>query len=134
MGLPKNGTLMKFKIGGVVVAHATSTDFSANMATRATTSKDSAGATTLAEGLLSFDASFDAWYDPTSSYSFSEAFAHLVARGTLTVIVGEVATGEVYYTGSAYLTSVTLKGGVEDTQAFSGKVSFTGIPTEATAA
>jgi hypothetical protein len=134
MGVPKNGTLLKFKIGGVTVAHATSADFGANMATRATTSKDSAGATTLAEGLMSFDCSFDAWYDPTSSLSFSEVFGMLTARTAVTVIVGEVATGEVYYTGSAFVTSCSLKGGVEDTAAFSGKLSFTGVPTEATAA
>lgn len=127
----QNGTLIRIYVGGTFIGHTISDNFSATMAKRDTTTKDSAGWTEALGGLKSWTADSKGYFDlAEAEESFSELFALYVARSPVTVEISSNVTGELKYSGSALITELSRGAELEANVTFSIKFEGTGALTE----
>lgn len=126
-----NGTLTKIEIGGSEIAHLTSVSQSFNMATRDTSNKDSGGWRELREAQKSWSMSGEGLFAEDSTYGYEDLFDVLVARTQVTVKQTNSNSGDVEYSGSAYITSLERTAPNEDNITFSITLEGTGEITKA---
>jgi len=128
-----DGGLLLLKIAGTTVAKATSHSFSINMATRDITNKDSGEYVAKLGGLISWECSADALYAIDAAYGFEDLFTALKARTAVTVLMMRTdVSGDAYYTGSGFITSLEVTGGNEGENAtYSVSIEGTAEPTKA---
>jgi len=119
-----NATLMGWYVGATQISHATEGSISIAMDTRDVTTKDSAGWRELLESTRSWSGSASAMYANDATYGLADLEAALVARTAVTVKFSTEVSGDDYYSGSAFITSLEASGGVEDTVTYS--ISFEG--------
>lgn len=122
----KNGTAIGFYVGGTKVAHCTAADISRNHSPREATSKDSGGYSEILEGLRDWSASGEAFFDLAAAYGYSDLDTIMQNRTAITVRISSETSSEEYLQGSAYLTSLELTSGVEESATFSFEVQGTG--------
>lgn len=108
------------------IAHCTSASLSMSLDLRDSTTKSSSGFSESLGGLRSYELSSDAFVDITDSSSTSEVlelFTVWKARNAVNVKFG--ATG-IQYTGTAFITSISVDAGVEENATFSISLTGTG--------
>lgn len=127
-----NGTDLLIYVGGTAVAHATSHSLSLSMDTRDATTKDSEGWTDRLEGLRSWEISGNALFAFDAAYGFDDLFTVYTGRTAVTVKFSSEVSGDKYYSGSGYLTSLTLDAPTEDNASFAFTVQGNGTLTEYT--
>tara|TARA_R100001198_G_C5206145_1_gene193242 strand:- start:307 stop:744 length:438 start_codon:yes stop_codon:yes gene_type:complete len=131
-----NGTLAVLKTGtshsdATPFAFSTSASISLSMDTRDISNKGSAGWRELLEAQKSWSASVEGLYafNDSSSASvknYEELFDKLVARGQIYLEVSTGVTGDEYYYGQVYVTSVEQSAPMEDNVTFSASFEGTG--------
>ena len=117
-----------------IIGRATSASLSTSMEVRDTTTKDSAGWQENLEGLKSWSLSGDGLvtYSISGDYDTpDDLFTLLSNRTKVKVKFGSATSGEVDYTGDAYLTSYEQEAGVEENVSFSFGFTGTGVLTQA---
>ena len=117
-----------------IIGRATSASLSVSMETRDTTTKDSAGWQENLEGLKNWSLSGDGLvtYSITGDYDTpDELFTLLNNRTLVKVKFGSATSGEIDYTGDAYLVSYEQEAGVEENVSFSFGFTGTGVLTQA---
>ena len=117
-----------------IIGRATSASLSVSMETRSTTTKDSAGWDENLEGLKSWSLSGDGLvtYSITGDYDTpDELFTLLNNRTLVKVKFGSATSGEIDYTGDAYLVSYEQEAGVEENVTYSFGFTGTGVLTQA---
>jgi len=130
-----NGTTIGVYAGATLVAYGTNATLNINHTTRSTSSKESGGWEENMEGMRNWDASCDAlyaWLTPAggdiTNTTLSDMFtAYIATRTSLSVTFGSKSTsgiGWTKYTGTAWITSVSITAPLEDTATFT--VSFQG--------
>lgn len=124
-----NGTLLGVYVGSTLVAHATEGSISLSMDTRDISSKDSAGARALLEGMKSGSISMSALYAEDSAYGADELYTAMAARTPLAVKFSTEVTGDHFWSASAYLTSLEVSAGTEDNVTYSASFELTGTIT-----
>jgi hypothetical protein len=122
-----NGTLLGVYIGGTLIAHSTSATLDVSMSTRDETTKDSAGWSEKGEGLREWSISGDFLVAEDATYGYGDLMTAYIGRTLLTVKYSSEVTGDVSYTGSAYLTSLSRSAGTEDSESGSYTLEGTGI-------
>ena len=113
-----------------IIGRATSASLSVSMETRSTTTKDSAGWDENLEGLKSWSLSGDGLvtYSISGDYDTpDDLFTLLSNRTKVKVKFGSATSGEIDYTGDAYLVSYEQEAGVEENVTYS--FGFTGTST-----
>ena len=140
-----NGTNLKvYGASAALVAYAQTASITINMETRDISNKDSNGYAESLEGQRNWEVSLDgayAWTDAAGS-ALTDGADDTVenylldgsnSREAFTVKWGNTgaATGDVVYSGSAFLTSFSANGGVEDTATYSMTFVGTGAITQA---
>ena len=127
-----NGTLLKVYVNGVAVAKTTSHTLNTSMSTRDITTKDSAGWKEGLEGLREWSIDGDFLQSEDAAYGYQDLFAHYTNRTKVTLKFTSSVSADVYYQGSAYLTSLSREAPLEDN--VSGSFSFegTGVLSEKT--
>lgn len=113
-----------------IIGRATSASLSVSMETRDTTTKDSAGWQENLEGLKSWSLSGDGLvtYSISGEYDTPDDLFTLLSNRTLVKVkFGSATSGEIDYTGDAYLVSYEQEAGVEENVTYS--FSFTGTST-----
>lgn len=113
-----------------IIGRATSASLSVSMETRDTTTKDSAGWQENLEGLKNWSLSGDGLvtYSISGDYDTPDDLFTLLANRTLIKVkFGSATSGEIDYTGDAYLVSYEQEAGVEENVTYS--FSFTGTST-----
>lgn len=118
----------------VQVDDLTNCSLSVNMETRDATTKSSGGYRDLLEGVRSWSGSGECLVDKAATEGYEELYDDLIARTTVTVKFTTGATGDTFWSGSAYLTSWELSGGVEDNVTLSYSFEGTGALTKGTEA
>ena len=110
----------------------TNASLSISMETRDTSTKDSAGWRELLEGQRSWSLSGDGLvvYSLTGADGFADLFGYLGNRTNLYVKFGSTGSGEKYYSGRGFVTSLDQEAGVEDNVTFSFSFEGTGVLTE----
>lgn len=140
-----NGTLMLIKTdaasGGnasaTAIAMTTSASISVNMETRDISQKGSQGWRDLLEAQKSWSASAEGVYaikDASGSAvkGFTDLFTNLGNREQIYLELTTGVTGDKYYSGKAYVTSIEQTAPMEDNATFSVSFEGTGELSEAT--
>jgi predicted secreted protein len=129
-----NGTLAVIRVGGTTIAHLTSNDISFSMETRDATTKSSAGNKTVLEALKSFGGSASGYFAEDAALGFEDLYDKIDARETVLVRWTTGVSGDVYYEGNCYITSLTKTDGLEESSTFEVTLEGTGAVTKATEA
>jgi len=117
-----------------IVGRATSASLSVSMETRDTTTKDSAGWQENLEGLKNWSLSGDGLvtYSISGEYETpDELFTILSNRTAIDVKFGSMTSGEIDYSGKAFLVSYEQEAGVEESVTYSFSLTGTGTLTQA---
>jgi TP901-1 family phage major tail protein len=117
-----------------IIGRATSASLSVSMETRDTTNKDSAGWQENLEGLKSWSLSGDGLvtYSISGDYDTPDDLFTLLSNRTLVKVkFGSATSGEIDYTGDAYLVSYEQEAGVEENVTYSFGFTGTGVLTQA---
>ena len=141
-----NGTDLKVydSSTNILIAFAQTASITINMDSRDISNKESGGFAESLEGQRNFEISVDgayAWTNPAGAAITDGAddlfLKYLLDAGSntreaFTVRFGDTggATGDTYYEGSAFLTSVSFTGGTEDTATYSISLEGTGGLTQ----
>lgn len=130
----QNGTNIVLKLATKLFVGESSSNLNLASDMIETTSKSSTGsAKTYIPGEYGGTISASGLYDPASTdWGFTEAVAALKAGTSLTFLLGGVDSTDKYYTGSCYLTSVTLDNPQNDNSTWSAELQITGVVSEAT--
>ena len=124
-----NGTLMGVYIGSTLIAHSTEGSISLSMDTRDISSKDSAGARALLEGMKSGSISVSALYSEDGAYGADELYTAMQSRLPLAVKFSTEVSGDHFWSASSYLTSLEVSASTEDNMTFSAQFELTGAIT-----
>lgn len=138
-----NGTDLILKVGTdttneVIVASATTCSLDISLEEIDQTNKESGGWKAIIGGLRSWSVSCDALYQNeavSSKKAFKDFWNHIgdatLGRTAVTVEFtingGSAADSNVYYSGSAFVSSLSLTGGTEDQSSFSISLAGTGV-------
>jgi len=119
-----------------IVGKMTSASLSISMATRDTSTKDSAGWMEVLEGQKSWTLSGDGLvvYSNSGKATPDELFTYLSNRQSLYVKFGSTTTDEIAYSGQGYLTEFSNEAGFEDNVTFSFSFQGTSTLTQAAVA
>lgn len=131
-----NSTSLRVYVGGTAIAHATDATLTFTHEPRDTTTKDSGGWRDLLEGLRSWSVSATALYADDAAYGFEDLHDTLNAtRATVTVLIGTGESGNVDYSGTAWVASLELNSpDSEDNASLSVTFEGSGALTKATTA
>lgn len=136
-----NGTEIKVYSTGTtnLVAFAQNCTLNVNHSPREITNKESGGYKEILEGLRDFSIDIDGAYAWTNAAgaALTDGVDDVLetnvlnARQAVTFIFGDTAsTSDISYSGSGYITSVSMTGGTEDTAVFSLSIEGTGVLTQ----
>lgn len=128
-----NSTDVVIKVGSEIVGKMTSASLSVSMATRDTSTKQSAGWMEVLEGQKSWTLSGEGLvvYNNTGKTTPDEIYTYLSTRAAVAIEFGSETTDETYYSGSGFFTEFTTDAGVEDNATFSFSFQGTGVLTQA---
>tara|TARA_R110000751_G_scaffold7414_3_gene30305 strand:- start:2300 stop:2749 length:450 start_codon:yes stop_codon:yes gene_type:complete len=142
-----NGTLAVLKTGTTAGGHAaataialsTSASLSLSMETRDISNKSSAGWRELLEAQKSWSASCEGMYAMldsagTAVKNYDDFFALLIARTPMYIEINTGVTGDKYYYGECYITSLEQTAPLEDNMTYSMSFEGTAALTEGTQA
>jgi len=133
-----NGTEIKIYVAGTLVAYATTGSININHSLREITSKDSGAWKEQMEGLRDWSIDLEgmyAWTDPAGG-SITNAddlyLSYIDNRTSFTITWGstDAEAGDTKYSGTAYLTTVSMSGATEDSATYSASFSGTGAITQ----
>lgn len=122
----QNGTKVSLYLDGVAVAHGTSHDISASMATRDKTTKDSAGYEEVGEGLRSMEFSMEGFFAMDATFGFFDLLASIENRSRFAFKYSTEEPGDKRIIGNCYTTEVSRTDPVEDTATFSASFKVDG--------
>ena len=136
-----NGTDIKVYSSGTtnLVAFAQNCTLNVNHSPREITNKESGGYKEILDGLRDFSIDIDGAYAWTnaSGTALTDGVDDVLetnvlnARQAVTFIFGDTAsTSDISYSGSGFITSVSLTGGTEDTATYSMSIEGTGVLTQ----
>lgn len=126
-----NGTDLIISVGGTAVAHTTSASLSVEMATIDVSSKDSAGVQELLGGQISASLDFEGLTDFSGSVAIDDLLTDLQAREAISWTLADTAGNT--FSGSGFVTSISLDAPMEDAATFSGSIAVSGAVTFAAA-
>jgi predicted secreted protein len=131
-----NGTDLKVYSTGTtnLVAFAQNCTLNINHSPREITNKESGGNKEILEGLRDFSIDIDGAYAWTNAAGAALANgaddlvnSNILTRAKVDFIFGDTATqNDVSYTGSGFITSMSITGGTEDTATYSLSIEGTG--------
>ena len=129
-----NSTDVVIKVGSEIVGKMTSASLSVSMATRDTSTKESAGWMEVLEGQKSWTLSGEGLvvYNNTGKATPDDIYTYLSNRTAVAIEFGSETTDEKYYSGSGFFTEFTTDAGVEDNATFSFSFQGTGVLTQGT--
>jgi len=136
-----NGTEIKVYSTGTtnLVAFAQNCTLNVNHSPREITNKESGGYKEILEGLRDFSIDIDGAYAWTNAggVALTNGIDDVLetnvlnARQAVTFIFGDTAsTSDISYSGSGFITSVSMTGGTEDSATFSLSIEGTGVLTQ----
>lgn len=136
-----NGTDLILKVGTandneVIIAHATSCTLDVSVEEIDQTTKSSGGKKDVIMGTSSFTISVEALYDSLASIgsgtdaqnTAEDLFAHMYAKTKIffEFTLPTPGTGDVFYSGNGFFSSLSITGGVEDQATYSATIVGTG--------
>lgn len=135
-----NGTKFGVYAAGTKIGYATSASISMNHNLRDTSTKDSSGWRDQMEGQRDWEVSVEGMVifvdnsgGAISDKTMDELYTSYIAtRTSFTLMFSTEVTGDIKWSGDAYMTSLSADTPNEDSSTWSGSFSGTGILTQAT--
>ena len=127
-----NGTAILLFVEGTAIACLTSNNISLSHAPRETTNKDSGGNKESLEGMNSWSGGGEGFFAEDSPFGFEDLWDLWKARGIVTVKESSGVTGDIEYSGSAFITALERSSPLEETVTFTISFEGTGEMTKAT--
>lgn len=135
-----NGTYLRLfvDVSGTLkpIANLISNDMTFTKDLLEVTSKSSSGSKEYMYGHFGGTGSFEGRFEDdtvsTSEYSFEELLDAMLAGTTLSVVFTTNVTGDLKYSASALLGSLSLSGADNDPASFTGDITITGAVTKGT--
>lgn len=124
-----NGTIMGLYVEGVLTSFSTNCSMDASMDTREVTNKQSGGNAEFREGKKTTTYSGDFVHAPDAVVGFEELFAYWQARTMVTVRMSTEVSGDKFYEGEAYITSLNLTAPMEDNITYTMSLQVTASNT-----
>ena len=121
-----NGTLIKIYNGSTLITLAKSAGVDLTRAMRDISTKDSLSWKEILPGQQSFKFSVEILHDEAKAVNASTIMADQIAGTMYTVKLSSSVTGDKYFYGNAYLSSISIKTGVEDNETGSFTLEGTG--------
>lgn len=125
-----NATLIGIYVEGVKVAMATSGTLSINQALRTSINKDDLGWEKSLPAGRSWSLSGDSEFAFDSAYTHDDFAALITSRAPVAIKFSTEITGDIRFTGSAYIESLELSGGAEENATYSYSLKGTGVLTK----
>lgn len=127
-----NGTSLIVSVGGTAIAHTTSATLNLEKAMIDVSSKDSSGNSESLSGQKSASVDFEGLVDFAAGSG--EGIADLVSTfQSSTAVAWEIASGAVAtapkFSGSGFISSLSMDAPMEDAVTFSGTITVTGAVT-----
>jgi predicted secreted protein len=136
-----NGTKFGVYVAGTKIGYATSASITMNHNLRDTSTKDSAGWRDQLEGQRDWEVSVEGMVIFTtaagsiSDLTMDELYStYIASRTEFTLKFSTEITGDIYWHGQAFMTSLSADTPNEDSSTWSGSFSGTGALTQATVA
>ena len=129
-----NGTKFGVYDGGTLVAYATSGSISINHNVRETSNKESEGWKEVLEGQRDWEISCEGMvaFDGGATKSVDELFtSYITTRASLTVSFESSESGDKKWSGTAFLSSISLDAPNEESTTYSCSFTGTGVLTQA---
>jgi len=129
-----NGTKIGVYSGGTLIAHATShtLNLEANMID--VSNKDSAGWAESIVGQKSWSIDIESLFTFDAAYGFEELYDAWTARTSLSVKFSTEVSGDIYFSGTVFVSSIPVEAPLEDATTYSVSLTGTGALTKATVA
>lgn len=125
-----NSTLLSIYVGGTKINHSNDASFDFTHAVRDVTTKDSGGYQENLEGLRSFTFSASGFHAFDATYGPDEMDDVITGRTAATIRYSTEVSGDTYYEGSCYMTSLSCNSpGQEETATWSAEFTGTGTLT-----
>lgn len=124
-----NGTIMGLYVEGVLTSFSTNCSMDASMDTREVTNKQSGGNAEFREGKKTTTYSGDFVHAPDAVVGFEELFAYWQNRTMVTVRMSTEVSGDKFYEGEAYITSLNLTAPMEDNITYTMSLQVTASNT-----
>jgi hypothetical protein len=125
-----NGTLITLDLDGTVIDCETTSSLNVSRSFRETVCKSDAPYGSKLPGKIDWSVEVSGYVKYDGGPQNHEQLLTLITAGTATSITyGTQESGDPVYTGSGYLSDVSITAGTEETAEFSGTISGTGTLT-----
>ena len=123
-----NSRIMVIKLGSAVISCLTDATMNMSQEFRDTTCKDSGGFSNILPAKRGWEISGSALFSYDGTTTFDDFFAFWNAQTTATIVYGTTVSGDDVYTGTAYISSLSVSSsGTDENVTF--EFSFTGSGT-----
>lgn len=121
-----NGTDLIVYVGGTAITHSTDCSVSLSMATRPASTKDSEGWAESLEGARNWTMSSDSMVALDAAYGLDDLFTLVRNRTSVTVKFATSDATDKFFSGTAWVTDISVTAGQEDTATYSASFEGTG--------
>jgi len=129
-----NGNILEISFGGTVLTHALQHSESHSMSPIDVTTKDSSSQEEVIAGLRGSEISASGYFAEDATYGYEDLYDLYAAGTSVTVLVASTVTGDVTYSYTAYVTSLSRTAEMDTAVGFEVSLKPTGTVTKGTVA
>jgi len=121
-----NGNILEISFGGTVLTHALQHSESHSMSPIDVTTKDSSSQEEVIAGLRGSEISASGYFAEDATYGYEDLFDLYAAGSSVTVLVASTESGDVTYSYTAYVTSLSRTAEMDTAVGFEVSLKPTG--------
>jgi predicted secreted protein len=121
-----NGNILEISFGGTVLTHALQHSESHSMSPIDVTTKDSSSQEEVIAGLRGSEISASGYFAEDASYGYEDLYILYADGSSVTVLVSSGVTGDVTYSYTAYITSLSRTAEMDTAVGFEVSLKPTG--------
>ena len=126
------GTLFLFYADGVAISESTSGSIEFSADTRDTTTKDNGAFRTIVPTVLSGTGSCDGLVALDATYGIEDMFTAWAARTSMALTFSTDVADDIFYSATAYITSISVEAPYKDNTTYSVSFELTGTISQLT--
>lgn len=125
-----NGNILEISFGGTVLTHALQHSESHSMSPIDVTTKDSSSQEEVIAGLRGSEISASGYFAEDATYGYEDLYDLYAAGTSVTVLVASTVTGDVTYSYTAFVTSLSRTAEMDSAVGFEVSLKPTGAVTK----
>lgn len=129
-----NGNILEISFGGTVLTHALQHSESHSMSPIDVTTKDSSSQEEVIAGLRGSEISASGYFAEDATYGYEDLYDLYAAGTSVTVLVASTVSGDVSYSYTAFVTSLSRTAEMDTAVGFEVSLKPTGTVTKGTVA